>query len=114
MLCPQCCGQFLLLFTHFCSCIICISLIAELLETLTGWTRWMPVHCRAAAWLLQRSSCLTYLFTWSLTLIIIDEYDDMILLYPVERMRKLEGVTRGSEGEKVKERECTGFYRYGH
>lgn len=56
MLCPQCCGQFLLPFTHFCSCIICISLIAELLETLTGWTRWMPVHCRAAAWLLQRSS----------------------------------------------------------
>ena len=34
-----------------------------------------------AALLLQLGSCLPYLFAWSLPLIIINKYDDMVFLY---------------------------------
>lgn len=35
-----------------------------------------------AALLQQLGSCLPYLFAWSLPLIIINKYDDMVFLYP--------------------------------
>lgn len=47
-----------------------------------------------AVLLLQRCSFLPYLYTWSSILIIISQYDDVILLY--------------REGEKAKERESGG------
>ena len=47
--------------------------------------------------LLQLGSCLPCLFTWSLTLIIIDEYEDTMFLYPAETERKWEGEREGAK-----------------
>ena len=54
--------------------------------------------------LLQLGSCLPCLFTWSLTLIIIDGNEDTMFLYPAETERKWEGGKRGSERVKEKQR----------
>ena len=68
--------------------LVCGDCVTELL---------LPTHvcvhisCESAALLLQRSSCFSCLFTWSLTLIIANKYDNMIFFYATERVRKWEG-----------------------
>lgn len=62
-------------------------------------------HLRVCVHIGCLEAALPYLFTWSLPLTIIDKYDDMILLYPAERARKLEGEQergRESEGKRVR------------
>ena len=57
-------------------CVVRGSSIAKLLQVTYMC---MPIQ---AVLLLQLSSCLPYLFAWSLPLIIINKYDDTVFLYP--------------------------------
>ena len=59
----------------------------------------MDACVRSGGWvaeqLLQRGSCLPYLSTWSLPLIVINGYDDVFSFIPLkERERKQEGVRK--------------------
>ena len=68
---------------------------------------WVHIRCMPASLLLQHSSCLPYLLTFSLTLIIIIKYDDVIFFYFAESLRKLEGEWDRVRKSKLKwKKEC--------
>ena len=74
----------------------------------------MDACVRSGGWvaeqLLQRGSCLPYLSTWSLPLIVINGYDDVFSFIPLkERERKQEGVRKRKwkkESAQEKKKNC--------
>lgn len=94
MWCPQCCGS-------FCCCSLIIfgavfSISVWLLDTLDACV--LHSSCVAAAARLLSALSVHM----EVDLIIIDKYDNVIFLYPVERMRKPEGEREGAREKKWK------------
>lgn len=93
----------------FCFCFVLSLYSPKWSWNLTGWTHRMPVHCMAAVLSVQLGSCLLCLFTSSVTLIIINNYVDMIFLHHHWNSGKVEGEWeegRGGEKKCAQERKC--------
>ena len=102
--------------------------MSALLKLAAGWPSWMPVCCVVNVLMSCCCCCCSLvclcsnrqhcccsmvhqhirlnldpcpnLFTWSLPLIIINKYDDLIFIKPIERARKEEGLREGGMEKK--------------